>query len=129
MLKNPRLTGIYLPSGIIVQMAVGQMSIGRAQTMDQNTRYEWAGPPRICGRQNVRSISRGNAGQNTKDTHPVPGSSNIAFCPRAGPSLQTKHSPLYPILSLPFSICIQSIYLLIRVSSSAANLLPVYHSF
>ena len=26
----------------------------------------------------------------------------IVFCPRAGLSLQTKHSPLYPLLSLPF---------------------------
>ena len=32
------------------------------------------------------------------------------FCPRAGLSLQTQHSPLYPLLSLPFRIFIQSIY-------------------
>ena len=32
------------------------------------------------------------------------------FCPRAGLSLQTQDSPLYPILSLPFRIFIQSIY-------------------
>ena len=34
----------------------------------------------------------------------------IAFCSRAGLSLQTQHSPLYPLLSLPFRICIQSTY-------------------
>ena len=34
----------------------------------------------------------------------------IVFCPRAGFSLQTQHSPLYPLLSLPFRIFIQSIY-------------------
>ena len=34
----------------------------------------------------------------------------IVFCPRAGLSLQTQHSPVYSLLSLPFRICIQSIY-------------------
>ena len=53
------------------------------------------------------------------------------FCPRAGLSLQTQHSALYPLLSLPFRIFIQSIYHNVAyhlISSSAANFLPVYHS-
>ena len=56
----------------------------------------------------------------------------IVFFPRAGLLLQTQHSPLYLLLSLPFRICIQSIYhdvVYHLISSSAANLLPVYHSF
>ena len=32
------------------------------------------------------------------------------FCPGAGLSLQIQHSPLYPLISLPFHICLQSIY-------------------
>ena len=51
----------------------------------------------------------------------------IVFCPRAGLSLQTWHSPLYPLLSLPFSIFIQSIYHNVvyhLISSSASNFLP-----
>ena len=39
-------------------------------------------------------------------------------------SLQTQHSPFYPLLSLPFRICIQSIYhnvVYLLISSSAAN--------
>ena len=35
---------------------------------------------------------------------------NHMFCLRAGLSLQTLHSPLYPLLSLPFHIFVQSIY-------------------
>ena len=53
------------------------------------------------------------------------------FCPRTGLSLQTQHYPLHPLLSLPFRIFIQSIYhdtLYLLISSSAANLLPVYQS-
>ena len=56
----------------------------------------------------------------------------IVFCPRAGLSLQTQqHSPLFPLLSLSFHICIQSIYhdIVYHLISSVANLLPVYHSF
>ena len=34
----------------------------------------------------------------------------IVFCPRAGLPLQTQQSPLYPLPSLPFRICIQPIY-------------------
>ena len=34
----------------------------------------------------------------------------IAFCARAGVSLQTQHSPPYPLLCLPFRIFIKSIY-------------------
>ena len=41
----------------------------------------------------------------------------IVFCPRAGLSLQTQHSPLYPLLSLPFRIFIQSIYYNVVLSS------------
>ena len=37
-------------------------------------------------------------------------SSIRVFCLRAGLSLQTQHFPLYPLLSLPFRIFIQSIY-------------------
>ena len=51
----------------------------------------------------------------------------IVLCPRAGLSLQT-----HPLLSLHFRICIQPIYhdvVYHLVSSSAANFLPVYHSF
>ena len=46
------------------------------------------------------------------------------FCLRAGISLQTQHSPLYPLLSLPFRIFLQSIYYNVvyhLISSSAAN--------
>ena len=52
----------------------------------------------------------------------------IVFYPRASLSLQTQHSPLYPLLSLPFRIFIQSIYynVLYYLIPSAANLLPVY---
>ena len=53
----------------------------------------------------------------------------IVFSPRAGLSLQTQHSPFYPLLSLPFCICIQSIYHNVvnhLISSSSTNLLPVY---
>ena len=32
----------------------------------------------------------------------------IVFCPRASLSLQTQHSSLYPLLSLPLCICLQS---------------------
>ena len=41
----------------------------------------------------------------------------IPFCPRAGLSLQTHHSPLYPLLILPFRIFIQFIYYNVVVSS------------
>ena len=54
------------------------------------------------------------------------------FCPRAGLSLQTKNSPLHPLLSLPFRIFIQSIYHNVvyhLISSSASNLLPIYQTF
>ena len=37
-------------------------------------------------------------------------SSIIVLCSRSGLSLLTQHFPLYPLLSLPFSIFIQSIY-------------------
>ena len=50
---------------------------------------------------------------------------------KAGFSLETQHSPLYPLFSLPFHICIQSIYYDIfyhLISSSVAKLLFVYHS-
>ena len=56
----------------------------------------------------------------------------LVFCPRAGLSLQTQHSPLYPLLSLLFRFFIKSIYHNVvyhLISSSAANFLPVYHSF
>ena len=39
------------------------------------------------------------------------------FCPKAGLSLKTQHSPHYLLLSLPFRICIQSIYHDVRLSS------------
>ena len=51
----------------------------------------------------------------------------IVFCPRAGLSLQIQHSPLYPLLSLPFRIFIQSIYHNVvyhLTPSSALNFLP-----
>ena len=51
----------------------------------------------------------------------------IVFCPRAGLSLHTQHSPLYPLLSLPFRIFIQSIYHNVvyhLISYSASNFLP-----
>ena len=56
----------------------------------------------------------------------------IVFCSRAGVSLQTRHSPLYPLLSLSLRICTLSIchnvvYHLIY--SSALNIFAVYHSF
>ena len=41
----------------------------------------------------------------------------VVFCPRAGLSMQTQHSPLYPLLSLPFRIFIQSIYHNVCLSS------------
>ena len=55
----------------------------------------------------------------------------ILFCPRAGLSLQTQHSPVYPLLSIPFRILIQSIYnnVVYHLTSSAANFHPIYHSF
>ena len=56
----------------------------------------------------------------------------IVFCPRAGLSLQTQHSPLYPLLSLPFRIFIQSIYHNVvchLISSPTSNFLPIYHIF
>ena len=56
----------------------------------------------------------------------------IVFCPKAGPSQQTQHSLLYPLLSVPFDICMQSIYhdvVYHLISYSAANLLLVNHSF
>ena len=56
----------------------------------------------------------------------------IVFCPMAGLSLQTQHSLLYPLLSLPFRIFIQSVYHnIVRrlISSSASNFLLFYHSF
>ena len=55
----------------------------------------------------------------------------IVFCPRAGISLQTQHSPPYPLLSLPFRIFIQSIYnngVYLLISSSASNFLPISHT-
>ena len=58
--------------------------------------------------------------------------STIVFCPREGLSLQTQHSPLYPLLSLPFRIFIQSIYHNVvyhLISSCASNFLRVQHSF
>ena len=51
----------------------------------------------------------------------------IVFCPRAGLSLQTQHSPLYPLLSLPFRTCRQSVYHDVvhhLITSSAAKFLP-----
>ena len=48
------------------------------------------------------------------------------------PLLHTQHSPLYPLLSLPFHISIQSIYhnvVYYLISSSASNVLPIYHTF
>ena len=56
----------------------------------------------------------------------------IVFCPSAGLSLINQHSSLYPLLSLPFRIFIQSIHhnvIYHLISSFAANLLSVYHSF
>ena len=56
----------------------------------------------------------------------------IVFCPRACHLLQTQHSPLYSILSLPFRTFIQPIYHNVVYhpkSSSALNFLPIYHSF
>ena len=56
----------------------------------------------------------------------------MVFCQRAGLLLQTQHSALYPLLSLPFRICIPPIYRNViyhLISSSGANLLSVYHSF
>ena len=59
----------------------------------------------------------------------------ILFCPRAGLSLQTQHSPFYPLLSLPFRIFMQSIYHNIvyhLISSSASNFLPIsglFHTY
>ena len=56
----------------------------------------------------------------------------IVFCPRAGLSLQTQHSPLYPLLSPPFRIFIQSIYHNVvyhLISSAASNFLPICHTF
>ena len=55
----------------------------------------------------------------------------VMFCPRAGRSLQTQHSPLCPLLSLPSRIFIQSIYHNVvyhLTSFSASNFLPAYHS-
>ena len=48
------------------------------------------------------------------------------FCPRIGLSLQTEPSPLYPLLSLPFRIFIQSIYRKVayHLIFSPANFLP-----
>ena len=48
------------------------------------------------------------------------------LCSRAGLSLQAQHSPLYPLLSLPFRIFVQSIYhkVVYHLISSAANFLP-----
>ena len=53
------------------------------------------------------------------------------FCPRVDLSLQTQHSPLYPLLSLPFRIFIQPIYhnVVYHLISSASNFLAVYHFF
>ena len=53
-------------------------------------------------------------------------SSSSVFCPRADLSLQTQHSPLYLLLSLPFRIFIQSIYhkVVYNLISCAANFLP-----
>ena len=50
--------------------------------------------------------------------------------PTMGLSLQTQHSPLYPLLSLPFRIYIQSIYhnVVYHLICSAAKHHPVYHS-
>ena len=51
------------------------------------------------------------------------------FCPRTGLSLKTQHFPLYPLLSLPFRMFIQSIYHNVvyhLISFSAVNFLPVY---
>ena len=56
----------------------------------------------------------------------------IVFYPRAGISLQHHNSPLYLLLSLTFCIFIQFIchnVVCLLVPSSAANFLPVYHSF
>ena len=56
---------------------------------------------------------------------------NHSAAPRADLSLQTQHTLLYPLLSLPFRILIQSIYhnAVYHLISSASNFLPVYHSF
>ena len=61
----------------------------------------------------------------------INGQSIIVFCPKADLSQQTRHSPLYPFLSLSFRIFIQYIYhnIVYPLISSALNFVPVYHSF
>ena len=55
-------------------MPLGQMPVGEEQSLDQNTRQiHKGGPPWMCGQHNVRAFTGDNAGQNTKDTHPIPG--------------------------------------------------------
>ena len=55
----------------------------------------------------------------------------IVFWPRTGLSVQTQHSPLYPLPILLFRIFIQSTYHNVvyhLTSSSASNFLPIYHT-
>ena len=55
-------------------MPMGQMPVGRVQTIDQNSsQIHKAELPEICDQQNVRATARGNTWQNTKGTLPIPG--------------------------------------------------------
>ena len=59
-------------------MSVGQMPVGEQQSLDQNTRQiHKGGPPWMCGQHNVRASAEDNTGQNTKDTHQIPGKIKI----------------------------------------------------
>ena len=70
----PSMEDLHPFLGLTIQMLVGQMPIGRAQTVDQSTRQiHKVGPPWICGQQNARSTTRNNKGQNTRNPQPVPG--------------------------------------------------------
>ena len=63
----------YTPQELTTQMPVGQMSVGEQLSMDQNTRLiHKGGPPWMCG-QHIRASAGDNTGQNTKETHPIPG--------------------------------------------------------
>ena len=64
----------FTPPGLTTQMSVGQIPVGEQLSMDQNTRQiHKGGPPWMCGQHNVRASAGDSTGQNTTDTHPIPG--------------------------------------------------------
>ena len=99
----------------------------------KSRQLRWAGyVARMKQSRNTYRILVGKSEESRPLGRPRHSQSIIVFCPRAGLSLQTQHSPIYPFFSLSFHMFIQFIYhnvVYCLISSSASNFLPIYHTF